>query len=60
MQKLFIKLRLISEEPELQSEELPPERNPLIPQKNGDDSSCGSSYVSLSQGEEDDERFYFF
>lgn len=58
MQKLFIKLRLISEEPELQSEELPPERTPLIPQKDGDDSSCGSSYVSLSQGEEDDERFF--
>lgn len=58
MQKLFTKLRLIPEEPELQSEELPPERTPLITQKDGDDSSCGSSYVSLSQGEEDDdERF---
>lgn len=55
MQKLFTKLRLIPEEPELQSEELPPERTPLITQKDGDDSSCGSSYVSLSQGEEDDD-----
>lgn len=59
MQKLFAKLRLIPEEPELQSEELPPERTPLIPQKDGDDSSCGSSYVSLSQGEDDDEDIFF-
>ncbi|KAH9303363.1 hypothetical protein KI387_014946, partial [Taxus chinensis] len=52
MIKFMTKLQSGSEEP---SDHLPSERTPLMTQKDDDDSSCGSSYVSLSVGEEDEE-----
>lgn len=54
--KFVTKLQAGPGESGVQREYLPPERTPLITQKDDDDdSSCGSSYVSLSVGEEEDE-----
>lgn len=54
--KFVTKLQAGPGESGVQREYLPPERTPLITQKDDDDdSSCGSSYVSLSIGEEEDE-----
>uniref|UniRef100_A0A0D6QXU7 RING-type domain-containing protein n=1 Tax=Araucaria cunninghamii TaxID=56994 RepID=A0A0D6QXU7_ARACU len=57
--KCFAKFNSRSGEAEVRSEHLPPERTPLISQKDDDDSSCGSSHVSLSVGEDNDEETHF-
>ncbi|XP_057857410.2 E3 ubiquitin-protein ligase APD2 isoform X2 [Cryptomeria japonica] len=58
--KFITKLQAGSGESEVRREYLPPERTPLITQKDDDDdSSCGSSYVSVSVGEEDDDELNF-